>query len=227
VTKVAKGETVALVARAVPEIPDYYVALTGDGKECWVFGGSSTITGNAAALPIRETPPLPTVNFVVRNRVHIPLTTVYIRPADDSSWGGNRVSAPINEMTGEAAVSITAGYYDVRVLDIFSHVMYESYNRAIGPDDTYRILTVNPDVGFTIRNDYPFSICWIDVQTMGGSWQKLYATEDGGGSIYSGNTREFTLRAGAYGVRITRCTSAVLPATGWSIYPGMPEIVMS
>jgi hypothetical protein len=86
---------------------------------------------------------------------------------------------------------------------------------------------VDPDVNFTIRNDFPFSICWIDVMVMGGSWQKLYATEDGGGSIYSGNTRDFTLRAGAYGVRITRCTSAVLPATGWSIYPGMSEIVMS
>jgi hypothetical protein len=227
VTKVAKDETVALVARAVPEIPDYYVARTGGGQECWVFGGSSAISGSTADLPVRETPPLPTVNFVVRNRVHIPLTAVYIRSAGGSSWGGNRVSAPINEMTGEAAVAITAGYYDVRVLDIFGHVMHESYNRAIGPDDAYRILTVDPDVGFTVRNDYPFSVCWIDVQTMGGSWQKLYATEDGGGSIYSGNTRDFTLRAGAYGVRITRCTSAVLPATGWSIYPGMPEIVMS
>jgi hypothetical protein len=226
VTKVAKDETVALVARAVPEIPDYYVAQTGGGKECWVFGGSSTITGNAATLPIRETPPLPTVNFVIRNRINTDLFNVYIRPAGDSSWGANRLAASI-PMNGEASISITAGYYDVRVLGAFSILMYETYNRAIGADDTYRILTVDPDVNFTIRNDFPFSICWIDVMPPGGAWQKLYATEDGGGSILTGQTRDFTLRAGAYGVRITRCTSAVLPAVGWFIAPGMGVIALS
>jgi hypothetical protein len=226
VTKIPKGETVTLIARSVPEIPDYYVARTGDGKECWAFGGSSTISGSTASLPVRETPPLPTVDFIIRNRVYASLISVFIRPAGDSAWGANRLSAsmPIN---GEAAISITAGYYDVRVLGPFSLAMYEAYNRAIGPDDTYRILEVAPDVDFTIRNDFPFSICWIDVQPSGGSWQKLYATEDGGGSIFTGNTRDFTLRAGAYGVRLTRCTSAVLPATGWFISPGMFTIVLS
>jgi hypothetical protein len=226
VTKVAKGETVALVARAVPEIPDYYVVRKSNGTECWAFGGSSTINGSTATLPIRETPPLPIVNFVVRNRVYTPLITVYIRPASDSSWGANRLTGPL-PAGGETAISITAGYYDVRILGPFSLAMYEAFNRAIGADETYRILEVAPDVDFSIRNDLPFSICWIDVQPLGGSWQKLYATEDGGGSIYSGNTRDFTLRAGAYGVRLTRCTSAVLPATGWFISPGMPTIVLS
>jgi hypothetical protein len=226
VAGISEGETVTLIARAVPEIPDYYVVRKSNGTECWAFGGSSTISGSTATLPIRETPPLPTVNFVVRNRIYANLISVYIRPAGDSSWGANRLTAPI-PMYGEAAISITAGYYDVRILGPFSLAMYEAYNRAIGADDTFRILEVAPDVDFTIRNDFPFSICWIDVQPSGGSWQKLYATEDGGGSIYTGNTRDFTLRAGAYGVRLTRCTSAVLPATGWFISPGMSTIVLS
>jgi hypothetical protein len=143
VAGIPEGETVTLIARAVPEIPDYYVARTAGGKECWVFGGSSTVSGPASTLPTRETPPLPTVNFVVRNRVHIPLTTVYIRSAGGSSWGSNRIAAPLADMSGETSISITAGYYDVRVLDVLGNVMYESYNRAIGADDAYRILTVD------------------------------------------------------------------------------------
>jgi len=225
VTKIPKDETVTLIARAVPEIPEYYVARTGDGKECWAFGGSSIVSGPVATLPVRETPPLPTVSFVVRNRVNIPLTTVYIRPAGGSSWGGNRIAAPLADISGETSISITAGYYDVRVLDVLDHVMYESFNRAIGADDAYRILTVDPDVNFTIRNNFPFSICWIDVMVMGGSWQKLYATEDGGGSILTGQTRDFTLRAGRYGVRLTRCTTVEVGIAFMAFYPGMPAIV--
>jgi hypothetical protein len=225
VTKIPKDATVTLIARAVPEIPDYYVARTGDGKECWAFGGSSVVSGPVATLPVRETPPLPTVSFVVRNRVHIPLTTVYIRSAGDSSWGGNRIASPLADMSGETSISITAGYYDVRVLDVLGNVMYESYNRAIGADDAYRILTVDPDVNFTIRNDFSFSICWIDVMVMGDPWQKLYATEDGGGSILTGQTRDFTLRAGRYSVRLTRCTSVVVGVAILAFYPGMPAIV--
>jgi hypothetical protein len=227
VAKIAKDEVVTLIARAVPEITDYYVARKSDGKECWAFGGSSVISGPVASLPVRETPPLPTVSFVVRNRVYTDLVDVYIRPAGDSSWGADRLTSP-SICTGlEASFSITAGYYDVRILDPFGHALYEAYNRAIGADATYRILEVAPDVNFTIRNDHPFSICWIDVAFAGGSWEKLYATGDGGGSIYNGNTRDFTLRAGAYAARITRCTSVILPATGFIIYPGMSTIVLS
>ena len=227
VAGIAEGETVTLVARAIPEIPDYYVVRKSDGKECWAFAGSSAISGSTASLPVRETPPLPTVNFVVRNRIHLALLSLFIRPAGSAEWGANRMAAPIPDMVGETTVSITAGYYDVRVFDVMGHMMYEAYNRAIGADDTYRILEVAPDVNFTIRNDHPFSICWIDIGYSGGSWEKLYATEDGGGSIYTGNTRDFTLRAGAYAARIKRCTSAILPATGLPIYPGMPVIVLS
>jgi hypothetical protein len=228
VTKIPKDETVTLIARAVPEIPDYYVALTGDGKECWAFGGSSVISGPVASLPVRETPSLPTINFVVRNRVYIDLVDVYIRPAGDSSWGADRLTSPSISTGLEVSFSITAGYYDVRILDPYGHAIYEAYNRAIGADNNYRILEVATDVEFTIRNDFPFSICWIDVQPPGGSWQKLYATEDGGGSIYNGNTRDFTLRAGTYGLRVTRCTGAILLSTAcFNLYPGMPTVVLS
>jgi hypothetical protein len=227
VAGIAKDEIVTLVARAVPEIPDYYVVRKANGTECWAFGGSSAISGPTAALPVRETPPPPTVSFVVRNGVYLDLVDVYIRRAGDSAWGADRLTSPSICIGLEASFSITAGYYDVRILDSFGHAMYEAYNRAIGADDNYRILEVAPDVEFTIRNDFPFSVCWIDIQPPGGSWQKLYDTADGGGSIYSGNTRDFTLRAGAYGLKITRCTSAILPASGLYVYPGMPTVVWS
>jgi hypothetical protein len=227
VAGIAEGETVTLVARAVPEIPDYYVARTGGGQECWAYGGSSAISGPVAALPVRETPPLPTVSFVVRNGVYIDLVDVYIRPAGDSSWGADRLPVANLHFGEETAISITAGYYDVRVVDIVSGVMYEAYNRPIGADDNYRILDVAPDVEFTIRNEYPFSICWIDITPGGGPWEKLYDTNDGGGSIYNGNERTFTLRGGYYSMRLTRCTSAVLPIEYLHVVPGMGVRVLS
>jgi len=226
VAGIAEGETVTLVARAVPEIPDYYVVRKSDGTECWAFGGSSTISGSTATLPLRETPPLPKVNFLVRNRIYADLISVHIRRAGGSAWGANLLAASI-PVGGETAISITAGYYDVRVLGPSSAAMHEAYNRVIGPDASYRILEVATDVNFTIRNLLPGSVCWLDVQVAGGSWQKLYSAADGGGEILPGQTRDFTSRAGFYSLRATYCTSVVLPGTpSLYLYPGMPVFVM-
>jgi hypothetical protein len=202
VTRIHEGETATLIARAVPEIPDYYVAHTNGGKECWAFGGSSVISGPVETLPVRETPPPPTVSFVVRNRVYIDLADVYIRPAGDSSWGADRLSANIL-IDGETAISITAGYYDVLVNDSYGSSLYEAYNRAIGADDTYRILEVATDVGFKIQNAGPDDICKVkilrwDLSLAGAEWEKLYDSADGEGPIHFGEQRDVSARAGLY-----------------------------
>lgn len=220
VIRIPEGETVALVARAVPEIPDYYVVRAEGGKECWAFGGSSTISGPVETLPVRETPPPPTVSFVVRNRVYIDLIEVYIRPAGDSSWGADRLTSPSIPTDDEAAISITAGYYDVRILDAFGEAMYEAYNRAIGADDTYRILEVATDVDFTIQNNLVFIVCRVEIMPSGGSWETLYDSAGGGGPIDPGGTRELTHRAGFFQSRITGCTVGTV-VTNIYIYPGM------
>jgi hypothetical protein len=226
VAGIAEGEVVTLIARAVPAIPDYYVVRMSNGTECWAFGGSSTISGSTANLPVRETPPLPTVNFVVRNRIYADLISVYIRPAGGSAWGANLLAALI-PAGGETAIPITAGHYDVRILGPFPTAIYEAYNRVISPDPNYRILEVAIDANFTIRNLLPGNVCWLDVQVSGGSWQKLYDAADGGGPILPGQTRDFTSRSGVYSLRATYCTHVVLPGTPTVyVYPGMPVFLM-
>jgi hypothetical protein len=222
VAGIAEGETVTLVARAVPEIPDYYVVRKSNGTECWAFGGSSTISGSTAGLPVRDTPPPPTVNFVIQNRIQIPLCDVLIRKAGDSSWGADRLVAPPTiVINGDFTLPITAGYYDVLIRDCGGPTtMYEVYNRAIGSESAYRILEIAIDVGFFIQNNLPFSICHIQIRTAVLAWQDLY-NHDSGGSFAVGTRKDFTLRAGFYDVRITRCTDAVLPLTTIYVRPGV------
>jgi hypothetical protein len=223
VAGIADGETVTLVARAVPEIPDNYVVRKSNGTECWAFGGSSAISGSTAALPIRETPPLPTVNFVIQNRIQIPLCDVFIRKAGESSWGADRlVTPPVVVIGGDFTLPITAGYYDVLVRDCGGPTtMYEAYNRAIGSDSTYRILEIAVDVDFFIQNSLPYSVCHIQTRTAAlPAWQDLY-NHDTGGSFAVGTRKDFRLRAGFYDVRITRCTDAVLPLTTIYVRPGV------
>ncbi|MBN2086194.1 MAG: hypothetical protein JW748_13325 [Anaerolineales bacterium] len=220
VAGIAEGETVTLVARAVPEIPDYFVARTGGGQECWVFGGSSTISGPTSSLPVRETPPLPQVTFVIDNKVQIPLCVVYIRGKDETVWGANRLSAPIL-VSASFGITLTAGYYDVQIMDCAPTVLYEGHDRAIGPDPTYSYQLIAIDVDFYIQNNLPYSICRIQTRTAAlPAWQDLY-NHDSGGSFAVGTRKNFTLRAGFYDVRITRCTDAVLPLTILYVRPGV------
>ena len=229
VAGIAKDEAVTVVARAVPEIPDYYVVRKSDGTECWAFSGSSVISGSTASLPIRETPPLPTVNFTVQNHVNIPLCILLIRKAGDAAWGANRFTAPPVFVGGEFVLPITAGYYDVIVRDCAAPAtMYEAYNRAIGADANYRILDIAVDVDFSIQNNYPYSVCHVQVQAQvpGASWQEIY-NHDTSGSFAVGMTKNFRLRAGAYNLRNIRCTDAVLPIAPLYIRPGMGPVIWS
>jgi hypothetical protein len=226
VAGIAEGETVTLEARAVPEIPDYYVVRKSNGTECWAFGGSSTIFGSTASLPVRETPPLPQVTYAISNKVQIALGFVYIRGKDETVWGANRLTAPI-AINATSSITLTAGYYDVLIADIYSSVLYEEHDRAIGSDPTYRNQEIAVDVDFIFQNNTSFSVCHIQIRVQAGPWQDLYNHDTDGGSFYSGEHRNFTLRAGEYEVRVTRCTNAVLPLGFMYVYPGMSGVTWS
>jgi hypothetical protein len=76
-------------------------------------------------------------------------------------------------------------------------------------------------VEFTIEINSSLSVCWIDVRPPGGSWQKLYISNDDGGPIHTGDQRTFTLRAGYYSFRIMDCDNVVLPFLHFHILPDM------
>jgi hypothetical protein len=227
VAGIADGETVTLTARAAPEIPDYYVVRKSDGTECWAFSASSTINGSPAGLPVRETPPLPTVTYVIENKVYIPLCNVYIRAKDETAWGANRLTIPNITFDATYSITLTAGYYDVQIKDCLATVLYEEHDRAIGPDPAYRTTQIANDVDSYIQNSYPFTICWIERMMPDGSWGYLYNTVTDGGPLYSGGRKNFTLRAGMHYLRVTRCTSVVLPIRGFYIRPGMDGVILS
>ena len=207
---IAEGETVTLIARAVPEIPDYYVVRKSDGMECWAFSGSSTISGSVSSLPVRETPPLPQVTYVIENKVMIPLCEVYIRGKDETVWGANRLSAQIF-INASFGITLTAGYYDVQIMDCAPTVLYEAHDRAIGSDPTYRHQLIANDVHFALQNGHGYSICRFEIRpSIGGAWQYLYNSATDGGPINSGERRNVVLRVGLYDFRVTRCTGAVI-----------------
>jgi hypothetical protein len=227
VVGIADGETVVLVARAVPEIPDYYVVRKSNGTECWAFGGSSAISGSTALLPVRETPPLPEVTYVIENKLQMPLCFLYIRGKDEAVWGANRLTVPNIAIDATFSLNITAGYYDVQIKDCITSVMYEEHDRAIGSDPAYRYQLIAVDVDFSIQNNLPYSLCHIEVRVAPGPWQNLYNHDTDGGSFAVGMSKNFTLRAGTYTVRRTRCTDVVLPATGIYVHPGMSVVAWS
>ena len=211
VAGIADGETVALVARAVTEIPDYYVVRKSDGTECWAFGGSSAISGSTASLPVRETPPLPIVNYVIENKVQIPLCELYIRDMDSSDWGADRITTPAQiPINGSYSIALTAGFYDVKIKDCALTTLYEEHDRPIGADPAYRTQTVANEVDFRIQNNFPTSLCWIEIKPLGGSWRYLFNVETDGGPFAATQHRDFTLKVGIYDIKATLCSHVVV-----------------
>jgi hypothetical protein len=224
VAGIAEGETVTLIARAVPEIPDYYVVRKSNGTECWAFGGGSTINGSTAGLPVRETPPLPQVTYVIKNSVLINLCDVYIRPMDEAAWGIDRLGAEIIPTNSTFSVTLTAGYYDVQIKDCFFTVLYEEHDRAIGSDPAFRYQEIANDVDFHIQNNFPHSLCLIEIRWEFGSYENLYNAATDGGPIPSGGRKDFTRRTGTYQFRGSRCDGTVAVLVLVYLYPGMGGI---
>jgi hypothetical protein len=207
VTKIAEGESVTLLAKAEPEWQDYYYVRTAAGTECWAFGGSSTISGDAAGLPIRETPPLPEIEYVIENKIGMVIPVIYIREKDSTAWGVNRLSAPL--VPGATfSLTLTAGFYDVKILDPLSGVLYEEHDRAIGSDPNYRYTAVATEVEFYIQNNHPFTICVVSIRPAGGStWTVVRSAADG--AVGTGERVTLKLLVGVYDINVYRCSGPI------------------
>jgi hypothetical protein len=208
VAGIAEGETVTLLARNAFYGDTYYYVRKSDGKECWAFGGSSTISGDPNSLPEKEAPPLPKITYVIENKTGLAICDVFIREKDESAWGADRVGAG-NILPGASfSVDLTAGFYDVLIKDCpAGATLYEDHDRAIGSEPDYRYTAVDTKVKFSIQNNHGFDICWFAFKPAGGSWMELHTESDG--HIAPGDKAWFTLLVGFYDVSIDRCLGGV------------------
>jgi hypothetical protein len=162
VARINEGETVLLLARSTADWPDYYYVRTGDGKECWAFSGSSSVSGDPSTLPEREAPPLPTVTYVIENRTYSWITDFYIRGKDETAWGANRIGVGSVPEYGETfSITITAGFYDVLIKDNHGGIHYQKEDIAIGSEPSSRLVVINDRVDFYWDNTTGQSICRI------------------------------------------------------------------
>ncbi len=219
VAGIAEGEVVTLLARSTPEWPDYYFARKSDGKECWAFGASSTISGNAAALPLRDAPPLPVVTYQMDNKTGLVVSKVFIRGKNEAVWGVNRLGTGVILPGQTANITLTAGFYDVRILESKAdEVLYEEHDRAIGSDPGYRYTGVFLEVNVFVNNDLPVNICGLSYRAAGESaWRVLHSIEDGFISPGAGDT--VRLVVGKYDFRFSKCDGTASTASGISILP--------
>ena len=205
VASVPKGETVALTARSAPEWPDYYYVRKSDGTECWAFGGSSTISGDPAALPVKEAPPLPTVSLTIDNKNLMEAVDVFIRPQDSSDWGADRLGAGTIAPKSAFTLNLTAGFYDVQIKDSYGGILYEKENAAIGPEASSRYALLENQIKFYFKNQTLEPICRISyIPTSGGVSMDLHTPADG--TINTGGTVYFTLLAGFYDFYFYKCS---------------------
>jgi hypothetical protein len=220
VAKISKGETVTLTARSPAEWPDYFYTRKSDGTECWAFGGSSTVTGDTSALPVREAPPLPEVEYTITNATGLAVVGIRIREMNSSDWGANRLGAAL--LPGATfSITLTAGYYDVLVQDSAAGKLYEKYDWPIGSEPAYRVISLDAEFDFYIQNNYAFDLCKLDVKPAGGSWKTIHTAADG--AVTTGNRFTFKLLPAMYSVRIWRCSGPLTVDAG-SVYfgPAMP-----
>jgi hypothetical protein len=212
VAKIEEGETVILLARAEPEWGEYYYVLKSSGvsASCWAFGGSSTIHGDPSVLPIREAPPLPVVQYTIENKTGLRVPVVFIRGKDETDWGANRLSAIL--YPGEkVSIAITAGFYDVKILDEAFFPLYEEHDRPIGSDPNYRYTVLDDEYEFYVQNNFAFDLCTFSFRPHGGSvWTVLHSAADG--HVAPGAKAWFKLIPGFYDVAVYRCTGPMAGA---------------
>jgi hypothetical protein len=213
VAKISEGETVTLLAKASEDWEEYYYVRKSNGAECWVFGGSSTKTGDYYSLPVREAPPLPEVTYTIENATGLNVCDVHIREKDSTDWGADRLGTGWIAPGASHSLTFTAGFYDVRIKDCVCAVLYEEHDRAIGSDAGYRYTLLNNTVDFSIKNDFAFNVCRYDFRIAGGSWETLHSPADG--TIANGQYADFTLLVGYYDIQVYRCTG---PSAG--TFPG-------
>jgi hypothetical protein len=221
VAKILEGETVTLLARSTPEWPDYFHVRKADGTECWAFGGSSTTTGDIYSLPVREAPPLPEITYVIQNQTGLNVSDVFIRGKDETAWGADRIGAGIIAPGASFSLTLTAGFYDVLINDVYHSPLYAKDDWPIGSESSYRNIILNTELEFYIQNNYAFDLCTFSFRRTGGSWQVMHSAADG--PIASGARFTFTLLPGIYDVQINRCTGPmVVNVSGVYFGPATP-----
>jgi hypothetical protein len=207
VAKITEGETVTLLARSTSDWPDYFYVRKSDATECWAFGGSSTVSGNIYSLPERDAPPLPQVVYTIENKTGLRVPVVFIRGKDETVWGANRLAAIL--YPGETVnLTLTAGFYDVKILDEAFFALYEEHDRPIGSDPDYHYTLLDDEYEFYVQNEYAVNVCTFSFRPQGGStWTVLHTAADG--TIHHGEKAWFKLVPGFYDVLVHRCSGPI------------------
>jgi hypothetical protein len=204
VTKIEEGETVTLLAKAAEEWEEYYWVRKSDRAECWAFGGSSTKTGDYLNLPVREAPPLPLVEYTIENKTGLRVPVVFIREKDETDWGSNRLSA-ILYPGQQVGLILTAGFYDVKILDVAFFPLYEEHDRPIGSEPDYRYTVLDEEYTFFVQNNHALDLCTFSFRPHGGTtWTTLHSAADG--HVAPGAKVWLTLLPGIYDVAVYYCT---------------------
>jgi hypothetical protein len=204
VAAIAEGETVTLLARSTADWPDYFYVRTSDGTECWVFGGSSAIHGDPSALPIREAPLLPTITLTIRNQTYLRITNLRMRPQEETVWGTNLLAS--HEVMGQETygLTITAGFYDLRLQDHHGGVVYEAHDVPIGPDPVSSTLVLDGRYSVIIHSDTTSAMCRVEIGSMDESYH-ADLTIPGDGRISPGETVTLEGLGGTYTIQFYRC----------------------
>ncbi|MGB7538093.1 MAG: hypothetical protein WBM17_06110 [Anaerolineales bacterium] len=219
VARINEGETVTLLAKAAPEWEEYYYVRKSGGTECWVFGGSSTKSGDLSTLPVREAPPLPAITFTIENRTHLPVSTLRIRPQAETVWGTNLLAGHTINGGETYGVPLTAGFYDVRIMDSHSGILYEVHDVPIGPEPSSSVVVLNGRYTVIVRNGTANPMCRGEVVNLDESFRFDF-TIPGDGRISPGETVTLEGPAGIFVMRFYECGSGELMYVESSAYIG-------
>jgi hypothetical protein len=227
VALIRKGEVVLLLGRAPPAWSGYYYVRKADGAECWTFGGRSLLSGNLSGLPVLDAPPLPMVEYEIKNKTHLVITEVYLR-VRDSFYDMGMNLAPNGIPPGITLnIKIQAGFYDVFLYDCKHAILYRELVKAIGSEAGSRHTTVETRVTFSLTNGLGRSVCRILVHPVDGS-PGFYLLGPADGAIPPGSRVSITALAGLYKILVYSCEDLSLFHTRPDTYigPAMTEIVL-
>jgi hypothetical protein len=204
VAGIAEGEVVTLLAKSPAEWPDYFYVRKADGTECWTFAASSTISGDTSALPVREAPPLPQITLTIRNQTYLRITTLRMRPKDETVWGTNLLGS--HEVKGQETygLTLTAGFYDLRIQDHHSGVVYEVHDVPIGAEPGSSTIVLNGRYSVNIHSDTTSAMCRVEIDSMDDTYH-AELTIPGDGRISPGETVTLEGLGGVYDIQFHRC----------------------
>ena len=212
VAGIAEGETVTLLARSTADWPDYFYVRTSGGKECWAFGGSSTISGNALSLPEREPPPLPEFTFSVTNNTYQDIYFIYIRGKDETAWGRDVMPGAVPLKHGQTfRLTLTAGFYDVQLRDHSNTtVLFEKIDAPMGPEPSSSVIVYDSRYTVVVRSAYAHDICRASIEDPP-TGDTMDLTIPGDGIISPGEEVTLEALAGHYNFIPYRCGNVRLP----------------